>query len=184
MAALYPGIAPVYQAYSPGLGLGSGLQGCSAYPVRGFWHYVSYGLTELWVKRADSNPDWSGWGYEFTMRVARPDVYAPPPQWPYTLLERLARVVHGKGLILGAGHRMDVGEPITGGTPPTTLTALAFAADPLLPTRRTEHGNVEFLQIVGITRADLAEMHDTSTAYVLAARAAAGDPLWITDPRI
>jgi hypothetical protein len=182
MAALYPGVEPVHQTYSPGLGLGSGLQGCSAYPAHGCWHYVTYGLTELWVKRADSNPEWSGWGYEFTMRVARRAEDTRPPQWPYTLLERLARVVHGKGLLLGAGQRMDVAEPITGDNPPTTLTALAFSPDPQLPIRRTPHGNVEFLQVVGITAVELAAMHDTSTEYVLTARAEAGDPLWITDP--
>lgn len=47
---LYPGIEPVHIGYTPGLAFGSGLQGCSAYRASDHWHYITYGLTELWSK--------------------------------------------------------------------------------------------------------------------------------------
>lgn len=34
------------------------------------WHFVTYGMTELYEKDSD-NPDQSGWGFEFTFRLAR-----------------------------------------------------------------------------------------------------------------
>src|SRR5688500_9386346 len=46
------------------------LDGISVYPRDEpvpHWHYVSYGMTELYEKQSE-NPDESGWGFEFTFR--------------------------------------------------------------------------------------------------------------------
>lgn len=155
----------------------AGSRGCSAYDAGAHWHFVTYGLTELWAKGPDSEPDWSGWGYELTMRVAKHE--DEPPPWPFNLLEQIARHTHTSGNMFAEGHRLDPGGPITG-EPSTSLMALAFTADPGLGAIDTPNGRVEFLQVVGITAGELAEMKATSTADVLR-RFASVDPFLVTD---
>lgn len=181
LGAVHPGVEPYHVGYTPGVHFGSGLQGCSAYAADGHWHYVTYGLTELWLKAVDTDPQTSGWGFELTMRVPRTPEVADPPPWPFNLLEQVARFVREQGVLLGPGHRMDTRHPITGAEG-TRLTALAFAPDPWLATIDTPNGRVEFLQAVGLTAGELARAKETSTDEVLA-ELSSGNPLLITDPR-
>ncbi len=167
--SLYPGQEPRHIGYTPGVALGSGLQGCSAYRASDHWHFVSYGLTELWSKEEGSLPAISGWGYELTVRVATND--ADPPQWPYALLEVIARHTQQNDHPFAVGDRLDTGHPITGRND-TTLEVLAFASDPQIEPRATPNGTLEFRQLLGITRAELADMK----------RRRARPRCWITSP--
>lgn len=142
-----------------------GVYGISAYRVPGLWLFVTFGLTELYDKESE-DADVSGWGFELTMRVPRGDDDQQPPQWPLTLLAQLGEYVYSSGSPFGPGHRLDPGGPITG-SPDTRLTAVAFAADPELPSLRTTNGSVDFLQVVGITHDELEQMKQSSTAAVL-----------------
>ena len=57
---------------------------------------------------------------------------------------------------------------------------VAFTLDPELQTIDTPHGSVAFLQLVGVTSDELAEMRVTTTEPVLS-RLAGPNPLLITD---
>ena len=175
---LYPEQEHRHIGYTPGLAFGSGLQGCSAYRAEDHWHYVTFGLTELWAKEEGSDPAASGWGYELTMRVTGPADEAPP--WPFGLLEPIARHTRTNAHPFEVGDRLEPGGPITGSTD-TRLVALAFTHDRSLAPIETTNGRVEFRQAVGITAEELAEMRATSTDAVLA-RLAADNPLLVTDP--
>ncbi|MBR7829323.1 suppressor of fused domain protein [Actinospica sp. MGRD01-02] len=178
---LYGGIEPVHVGYIPGLAAGSGLQGCSAYRAADHWHYVTYGLTELWDKSEEADPEISGWGYEFTLRAPAEAGEDKPPQWPFNLLEQLAKTTNQGGSVYEVGHRIDVRRPITG-EDGTALTALAITRDTELPELiDSPNGAFALLQVVGITADELARMKDTSTAAVLE-DLAEGNPLLITDP--
>lgn len=87
-----------------------GLQGCSAVfdDGDGHWLFVTYGLTELGGKSEDDDPDWSGWGFELTMRVQADG--PAPPQWPFALLTRAAAHVNSQGVVLDDGDRLDLDE--------------------------------------------------------------------------
>src|SRR3712207_6048111 len=76
-ARLYPGQAPRHwgtvMAQRVQFGGPEALDGVSAYAAdepAPHWHWVTFGLTELYSKVGD-DPDWSGWGFELTMRVPR-----------------------------------------------------------------------------------------------------------------
>jgi len=75
------------------------LDGISAYvrtePVP-HWHYISYGMSELYEKESD-NPEQSGWGFEFTFRLARNPADHEIPLWPANLMQNLARYVFQSG---------------------------------------------------------------------------------------
>jgi hypothetical protein len=158
----------------PGQG---GIYGLSAYRGADHWLLVTFGLTDLFgavVPKAQV----SGWGFELTLRV--PKTEQQPPAWSLNLLEKLGRYVFSSGRPFEPGHRMDPGGPITG-KPDTRLTALAFVADPQLPPIDSPHGSAQFLEVVGITADELAQMKATSTQQVIDTLTASS-PTLITDP--
>lgn len=160
------------------------LDGISVYPVdepTPHWHFVSYGLSELYQKETE-DPECSGYGFELTFRLARAadargveDV----PRWALSFLQNLARYVFETGNVFDVGHKMDLNGPIAL-SEETAIRAIAFQADPQLAARDTPHGRVAFLQVVGLT----LDEHQAATAWD-AARflAALGEraPLGVTD---
>lgn len=154
-----------------------GIYGLSAYRSTGHWLLVTFGLTELFGKESD-DAEVSGWGFELTFRV--PAGTAQPPAWAIGLLQQLGQYVFGTGRPFAEGHRVDVGGPITGASD-TRLTAIAFAADPQLPTIDTPFGFARFLTLVGVTADELARMKATTTEQVLT-ELASHSPWLVTDP--
>lgn len=112
------------------------------------WHYVTYGMTELYDKESDI-PESSGWGFEFTFRLA-PRGSAGPPTWVLDFLNNLARYVNGTGNVFEEGDHMDLNGPIALGQE-TAIRAALFVRDPQLADISTPNGAVKFLQVVGVT---------------------------------
>lgn len=157
------------------------LDGISAYPSAGppaHWHFVSYGLSELYEK--ESPEEESGWGFELTFRLPRAADESAPPEWALNLLQKLARYVFSTGNPFGPGHHMDLNGPIARGKP-TRISAVAFAPDPQLPPRDTAHGRVEFLQVVGLTHDELELAQSWDTLRLLEELRNTVGPLLITD---
>jgi suppressor of fused len=178
MKTVHGDAEPVHEGLVPGLGLGSPLQGVSAYAELDHWHFVTYGLTELFAKESEV-AEISGFGYELTMRVSRAGEDAPPG-WPFELLAKVAGAAWA-GNDFAMGHRLQVGGPITG-DPGCTMDAVAFVSDPSLPVwTPSPNGSFEFYELVGITPSELAEMRASSNAEVVG-RLAESNPLLITDP--
>lgn len=125
------------------------------------WHYVSYGLTELFEKNSP-NPKLSGFGYELTFRLPRGDAETEPPTWPLRLLQGLAHYVMNGHADLDTGHVIDLGGPIDGGSgpEPTALEGLVCVPDPGMPELTTPFGSVLFLALVGLTRDEFEPMQD------------------------
>lgn len=164
------------------LGGNDPLDGISAYgrdaPVP-HWHYVSYGMSELYEKVSDNAED-SGWGFEFTFRLVKLADDTGPPVWAANLLQNLARYVFTSGNRFEAGHHMNINGPIAADRPDTAVRAIAFAADPELGTIDTVHGKVRFLQVVGLTPEEYEAVQlwtSTSLLEILAPSI----PLLVTD---
>src|SRR5262245_13106289 len=64
--------------------------GVSIYDAATFWHYVSYGLTELYAKE-NLGSELSGFGFELTVRV--PKLGDAPPPWPLDMLKAIGQSV-------------------------------------------------------------------------------------------
>jgi len=138
--------APVLPAM---LGGSDPLQGISVYEADPLhWHYVTYGFSDLYEKSVPDSPQ-SGYGIELTLRIAR-GAESEPPAWCGNFLQNLARYVFSSGNVFAAGHYMNLNGPIQVGAD-TALHAAIFIADPQLPATQTVHGEVQFLQVVGIT---------------------------------
>ncbi|MEV6302016.1 suppressor of fused domain protein [Actinoplanes sp. NPDC051861] len=132
LARRYPGVRPHHQPMAPATA--GGLHGCSAYRTTTHWHFVTYGLSELGGKSPDDDPDFSGWGFELTLRIPAEE---PMPTWPIDVLRRAAQHVNSRGVLLEPGHRVDLGDTGT----------LTVAADPDLGVIDTPNGQVQFLLI-------------------------------------
>jgi suppressor of fused len=138
-----------------------GLWGISAYRRPDHWFFVTYGLSELFVKVRE-DPDVSGWGEELTMRLALGDTNEPP-QWGARLLSRLGQLVYERGIPYEAGGRQEFQAAL-----PPIPPVVCFTADPELPLAiDTPHGRLEFVAVVPISTETLEAMRQASTAQVL-----------------
>jgi hypothetical protein len=187
LSLIYGTAVPRHVGYVPPAALSTNLQGCSAYAASDHWHYVTYGLSELYVPNPAEDPEISGWGFELSFRLLR-GAESTAPEWPFTVLNRLANFVNeGKLTIPPPGTRINLRAPITGfpenaGATDTKLTTFAVAVDPQLGKIDTENGHVSFLLLIGVTDAERDEMLAKGTANVLD-RLRATNPLLITDLR-
>ncbi len=157
------------------------LDGVSAHRADGpppHWHYVSYGLSELYAKESDDVAV-SGWGMELTFRLVREPSNPDAPLWPVSLMQNLARYIFESGNVLAIGDHLDLNGPIAMDEP-TNIRAVAFAEDEQLGTIETPHGSLTFVQIVGLTmdEYEAAQAWDTS-ALLEVLRSSA--PLLVTD---
>jgi hypothetical protein len=157
------------------------LNGISAYKAElpyPHWHFITFGFSELYEKESE-DPEYSGYGFELTFRLAWTVEEQEPPAWAMSLLQNMARYVFSSGNIFASGHHLDANGPICLGAD-TKLTALAFTDDPELPAIDTPNGRVEFLQMVGITGDELEAMMSWNTnAFLHACNEVL--PAYITD---
>lgn len=175
------------------LGCDQPLDGCSIYDsvVAGtsHRHVVSYGMSALYYDEDSAGGDVSGWGCEFTLRVPlhpgdpERQGHAHKPMWALALMQNLARYVFDSGNWFEAYHFVTARGPLRLDTD-TALTAVAFAPDPQLATLATPHGEVAFLQMVGITEAEyqwLLQEPTTARTETLIARMRGDNPWLLTD---
>jgi hypothetical protein len=151
-----------YAAVIPyALGGNEPLNGISVYKnsaPRPHWHFVTYGLSELFDKETE-NPAISGYGFELTFRLACAPDEEEPPAWAMNFLQNLARYVFKTGNVFDVGHHMGLNGPIMLGSD-TLIEAILFARDPKLPSIDTPNGSLKFLQVVGITLDELDAVKD------------------------
>ena len=157
------------------------LDGYSVYESpHGHLHIVTYGMSELYANEEAFGKEWSGWGYEMTLRL--PPCGEEDFMWAIDMLANLARYTYTSQRFL---------EPlqyISGGGYPikqesdTKLTGLLVVTDPELPGKDTVHGRLDFIQVVGITQQELdTVMADKSKAQILMENIRKKDPFFITD---
>jgi hypothetical protein len=142
------------------------------------WHFVTYGLTELYTKEAD-DPEVSGYGFELTFRLACHVDEQDPPLWAMNFLQNLARYVFRSGNVFAPGHHMTLNGPIALGRD-TDIGAVIFVADPELPPAASPHGPIDFVQVVGITPDELEAVQAWKTSS-FAELLGSISPLLVTD---
>jgi Suppressor of fused protein (SUFU) len=146
-------------------------------------HFVSYGFSELYYNEESVGEDFSRWGFELTFRLAPFADDADPPTWPITVMQNLARYVFNSKNYFEEFHFIPMNGPIRLETD-TQITAVAFVLDPQLGKIDTPHGEVCFLQMVGITQAEHDALKEVNTLEVTAQlleKLKQKNPLLITD---
>ena len=146
-------------------------------------HVVSYGLSELYYNEDAVGQEFSKLGFELTFRIKRSAADDREPTWITTVMNNLARYLHKSGRWFEQNEFVPAGGPLCTDTD-TDITGVVLALDPELGKMDTPHGEVSFLQLVGITSAELAQLQLYPTTEAVAAlivQLRANDPLLVTD---
>jgi len=143
-------------------------------------HIVSYGMSELYFAPEKSDKEFSNWGFEFTMRIKSTEG-EEDPKWVIGLMNNLARYVFQSGNWFEDYHYIPANGPIRLESK-TDKVGVLFITDPELGTIATPHGQVTFLQLVGITEAQLERLKQSpEQAVLLIEEMRINNPLLITD---
>lgn len=163
------------------------IDGYSIFPnPGGYQHLVTYGMSALYAEEQSFGGEFSGWGYEMTMKVRAdgPD----DCRWAVDSMSILGRYTYTSKrwfepfqFISGQGKPLRIGSD-------TLLTSYLVVPDTEIAGIDTVHGRVDFLQLVGITQAELdwvageSPENASERAQELAARIVdGGNPNLVTD---
>lgn len=133
------------------------LDGISMYDGGDYWHFVTYGLSELYEKESE-NKEWSGYGMEFTFKLKK-DNYADEEmeiKCICGLLQQIARITFKNGEIFNPFEYLYTGQ--TEGIDSrriSNITGFITIPDTNFKTLNTENGRVDFVEFIGATDAEL-----------------------------
>ncbi|XP_034948202.1 suppressor of fused homolog [Chelonus insularis] len=132
--------------------------GCPELGVPPHWHYISLGLSDLHgdgrlhPKSSPGQP--SGFGFELTFRLVRESGETSPPTWPANVMQQLAKYVFNSGNMLLPGDHVSWHSPL--GKENGRITQILMGKDAqFLDSISTPHGEVSFVQIIGVTSEEL-----------------------------
>ena len=129
-------------------------------------HLVSYGMSELYYNEEAAGGEFSKWGFEFTFRLKPFDEDGDDPTWVVNLMNNLARYVIKSGKWFEEYHVIQSNGPIRlNSTAEINIVGVAFVSDPELGKIQTPHGEVSFLQMVGLTANEMNRITSASSAY-------------------
>ena len=133
------------------------LDGISIYDGGDYWHFVTFGMTELYEKEGD-NDDISGFGYEMTFKLKK-DNY-PDEEGELKcicgILQAIARITFNNSEIFQPYEFLYTGQT-TGidAYQKSNITGFICVPDTSVNTIETPNGRVEFLTFIGMTDAEL-----------------------------
>ena len=139
------------------LGGNDPLDGISIYDGGDYWHFVTFGLSELYEKESE-NLEYSGFGMEFTMKLKK-DFYGNEKEelrGICGILQSIARITFQSGeifdineyLYTGQTTGIDVGQE-------SKLTGFITVLDTEVGEIDTPNGKVVFVEFIGATDAEL-----------------------------
>jgi hypothetical protein len=144
-------------------------------------HFCTFGFTSLYYDESAVGGEFSRFGFELTFRLASP---LPPSEdhiWACNLLQSLARYVFKSGKWFSAYHWIPANGPIRADFA-TDIVGLVFLDDPQLNPIESPHGRVEFIQMFGITQAELDRIQSNSqSCEQLIEHHRRQNPLLVTD---
>ena len=146
------------------LGGNDPLRGISVYDGGDYWHFVSYGFSELYEKESE-DPEWSGYGFEFTLKLKKAGLADENAEIKTIcgIFQALARLTFQNGEIFQPDEYIYTGQTegmdnrqqsaLTG-----FITALDEAGEIVTP-----NGKVQFVKLIGATDAELKALHNKET---------------------
>ncbi len=144
------------------LGGNDPLEGISVYDAGDFWHFVTYGLSELFEKETE-NPEISGCGFELTLKLKKSgdmDADYREIQCIAGILQSIARLTFDEGEIFQPGEYIYTGQ--TQGIDAAASSALTGFITALDEAGEidTPNGHLQFVELIGVTDAELKAIID------------------------
>lgn len=139
------------------LGGNDPLDGISVYDGGDYWHFVTYGLSELYGKESE-NADVSGFGMEFTLKLAkagRDDIEREFASM-CGVLQSLARLTCAKGVVFMPWQTIYTGQSNgIDAVGASSITGFITVPETKIAEMDTPNGTVVFTELVGATDAEL-----------------------------
>ena len=140
------------------------LDGTSIYDGGDHWHFVTYGLSELYEKESD-DMEYSGYGMEFTFKLKKGCYDKDKEEEEFRCivgnLDNIAKLTFEKGELFLPGEYVYTGQ--TEGIDryqKSKLTGFITVSDPKVNTLDTPNGKVEFVEFIGVTDSELKAIID------------------------
>lgn len=142
------------------LGGNDPLDGISIYDGGDYWHFVTFGLSELYEKETD-DPEYSGYGMEFTLRLKK-GCYEDEENELHGIcgiFQSIAKITFNSGelfnpyeyIYTGQKTGMDVRQM-------SQLTGFITVPDTKVAGIDTPNGRVDFVEFIGATDAELIKL--------------------------
>ena len=133
------------------------LQGISVYDGGDYWHFVTYGLSELYEKESDIK-DISGYGMEFTFKLKKDNYENEENEIKCVcgILQSIARITFTKGELFNTYENLYTGQ--TEGIDcnrKSNITGFITVPDNKFHEINTPNGKVCFVEFVGATDNEL-----------------------------
>lgn len=139
------------------LGGNDPLDGISIYDGGNYWHFVTYGLSELYEKESD-NREISGYGMEFTFKLKKDNYENEETEIKGIcgILQTIARITFTKGEKFSAYEYLYTGQTQGIDTKMlSNITGFITIPDRELKTIETPNGKVQFIEFIGVTNNEL-----------------------------
>lgn len=167
MLALYPGQTdPIH--YAPVLSYRMGgndpLDGISIYDGGSYYHFVTYGFSELYEKESQ-HAAYSGLGFELTLKLKKDGIRKRDKEYKNIcgILQTLARMSFEDGDIFSPEEYIYTGQTIGIDADGSSQITGFLTMEDALSTMDTPNGKVQFVQLVGATDAELKALVDGNT---------------------
>ncbi len=140
------------------------LDGISVYDAGDFWHFVSYGLSELYTKESE-DLEYSGYGIELTFKLKKSNNDEEEIKNGCGLLQYVARYIFKTGKVVLPEEYIYTKQTVgIDAQQKSNLTGFLTAADDLAKPLDTPHGKVEFVTLIGATDAELRSIYESETS--------------------
>lgn len=139
------------------LGGNDPLDGISIYDGGDYWHFVTYGLTELYEKESE-NKEYSGWGMEFTLKLKKDNYEDEEAEIKGIcgILQTLARITFTNGEIFNPYEFIYTGQTQGMDTKnKSNITGFITIPDSNIKSIDTPNGKVDFVELIGATDREL-----------------------------
>lgn len=133
------------------------LEGISIYDAEGYWHFVTYGLSELFEKET-SNKDISGYGMEFTFKLKKDDYKDEEAEIKCIcgILQSIARITFTQGEVFNSYEYLYTGQTQGIDTKmQSNITGFITIPDTDISSITTPNGSVNFVEFIGLTDSEL-----------------------------
>jgi hypothetical protein len=146
------------------------LDGISIFDGGDYWHFVTYGLSELYEKESE-DLEYSGYGMEFTFKLKKG---SPNEEQEIKcvcgLLQQIARITFKNGEIFKPFEYLYTGQKEgIDSRQISDITGFITIPDTKFQTLNTKNGKVEFVEFIGATNAELLALKnkelDVRTLY-------------------
>lgn len=119
-----------------------------------YYHFVTFGLSELYNKESDVK-DISGYGMEFTLKLKNDkNINDSKLKLMSDILQDIARITFTEGELFNEFEYIDFGEELFD----SDISGFITVIDPDAKSIKTDNGKVKFILLIGITKEELNQI--------------------------